>query len=356
MLRRTPSTLLVCLVLFLSTVLINTAWPADPQEALDVLLKPNDTGASAQVKRHKAKPRPGYIAVSPQVPVVVPYPPPPAGITKVKPPAACPVYPYGMPCLLAQPMPRQWDMSVQFIFARTRGTIAWPRNSWWYYGYAGWSNEADLNDALGLPAHWTLWQFTARYQFQPNWGMRYSILPFEISGGRGWWDYGSWNWFVFGPLYVTPGQPYNAKWQHQYHRLGLVYDAIKTCSTVLSVFADWVHTEDQVSLNCISCGWSTAIFSKGGDSAIAGLEFQQCIKTAPNGGTFSCDYKAGVIFFDDVQGWDIQIGMKYTIPLGCGRWGYAKGGYRFIDIKKSQPDILFNNAIEGGFGEFGFIF
>lgn len=355
MLRRTPSTLLVCLVLFLSTVLINTAWPADPQEALDVLLKPNDAGATADVKRHKAKPRPGYIAVPPPVPFLAPYPPP-AGITKVKAPAACPVVPYGAPCILPQPLPRQWDMSVQFIFARTRGTIAWPRNSWWYTGWWGSGNEADLNDNLGLPAHWTLVQFTARYQFRPNWAVRYSILPFEISGGRGWWDYWSWNQFVFGPLLVTPGLPYNSKWQHQYHRLGLVYDAVKTCSTVLSVFADWVHTEDQISLNCISCGFQTAIFSKGGDSAIAGLELQQCIKTTWNGATLSCDYKAGFIFLDDVQGWDIQLGLKYTIPLGCGRWGYTKGGYRFIDYKKSQPDILFENAIEGGFWEFGFIF
>jgi hypothetical protein len=87
-----------------------------------------------------------------------------------------------------------------------------------------------------------------------------------------------------------------------------------------------------------------------------GLELQRCIKTAANGGTFSFDHKAGVIFLDDVEGWDVQAGARYSIPLNYGRWGYMKGGYRYVEIKKSQSDYAFKHALEGGYMEFGFIF
>ena len=51
-----------------------------------------------------------------------------------------------------------------------------------------------------------------------------------------------------------------------------------------------------------------------------------------------------------------QAGARYSIPLNCGRWGYFKGGYRSVDIKKGEPKLVFNQALEGGFMEFGFIF
>jgi hypothetical protein len=245
-------------------------------------------------------------------------------------------------------------MSAQAIFARTKGTIAWPRVSPYYYYYG--ENMVDLNDMLQIPAHKVLLQLSARYQFRWNWGLRYTILTGEIAGG-------GYNWsnqqFQFGPGYggyFYYGQNLNSKWEHQYHRLGLVYDAIKTCSTNASVFADWVHTEDKISVSCSYCYNANAIFSKGGDSAMAGFEFRQCLKTAPNGGSLSCDNKAGFIFGDDVEGWDLETGLRYAIPVNCGRWGYVKGGYRFIEVKKSQPDFYWKNTIDGGFLEAGFIF
>jgi hypothetical protein len=57
-----------------------------------------------------------------------------------------------------------------------------------------------------------------------------------------------------------------------------------------------------------------------------------------------------------VEGWDIQLGLRYSIPLNCGRAGFASGGYRFISFKKSQPDYLWENTLEGGYLEFGLIF
>ena len=360
MFRSTPYTLVVCLVFFISTMLTGLAAAADPQEALDVLLKSNDAGASTTMKAprmpSRSAPPPrrfAYRPANPQAPM-------PVGITKVKAPQVCAVEPWAAPCILPQPQMRQWEMGLQVLWARTRGTIAWPRYSTWWGGWTGWTNEIDLNDILGLPGHSTLWEFKAKYQFRPNWAIRYSVIAAQLSGGQGsWWNWGGWQQLQFGPILLTTGQPYQTKWTHAYHRLGLVYDAIKTCSTVVSVFADWAYHEDRIELNCQWCtgfGWYGAIFSKSSSMALVGLEYQRCLQTSFNGGTWSCDYKAGFMFLDDAHGWDVSAGLRYSIPLNCGRSGYTKGGYRLIDFKKSQQDLLFNNAIEGGFLEFGFIF
>jgi len=247
-------------------------------------------------------------------------------------------------------------MGVQLIFGRTRGIVAWPR----YTPYLAWgaNNEVNLNDDLGLPAHAVVPEFTARYQFRPNWAFRYSVIGFQFNGGTGTFQGGSNGLGVtyFGNVPLTWGLQVSSQWQHTYQTLALVYDALRTCNSALSIYAGWLHTDDRISVNCVTCGFFTGIFSKGGDSGLVGMQLQQCVKTAYNGGTFSLDNRAAVIFGDDAQGWDIQLGGRYSIPLNCGRSGYAKGGYRFVDYKKNQQDFILTNAIEGGFMEFGFIF
>jgi hypothetical protein len=351
MLRRIPTTPLVCLVVLLFTITANYAIAEDPQEALEILLKPE--GATSQVKKRSqatARYRTGRRAL----PVRAPYPPRIGfrPITKVKAPPRCAVGSVVPSCVLPKPYPRQWQFSVQAIFARTRGTIAWPRQCW----QSSWGQEnlVDLNDLLGIPAHEVVPEFTLRYQFRCNWAFRYSLLGGEFAGGQNdWWASGN-QQYCFGPNTSGFGslQGQQSKWEHLYHRTGLVYDAIKTCSSVTSVFWDWVHTDDKISVACSQCGGNqTRIFSKSGDSMIVGLEFQRCLKTAYNGGSLTSNYKAGFIFYDNVEGWDVQMGLRYSIPLGCGRWGYVEGGYRFVEVKKSQPDFLWTNAIEGGFVE-----
>lgn len=354
MLRRTPSTPLVCLVLFVSLAATNYAAAADPQESLEILLKPNST-AAGQAKARAARPA---IAPRPMLPQPAPYAYPPVmgPITKVK---ALPqaYYAYTPPCILPRPMPGQWDMSFQVIIGRVKGQIGYPRVSPYWSGWWGWENIADLNDDLGVPAHGTMLQFTAKYQFRPSWGLRYTIIGDEFDGGTNptrQFMFGT-NWLAGGFL-ITPGLPINTQWQHQYQRIELVYDALKSCSGLLSISGGWVHTDDKISLNCQTCGFWTAIFSQGGDSAVVGLDFQRCIRTAPNGGTLSLDAKGAVIFLDNVEGWDVEAGLRFSVPLNCGRAGYMKAGYRLLQYKKSQTELYWSNSIEGGFVAAGFIF
>jgi len=356
MLRRIPSTPLVCLVIFLSTIFLNASWAAAPDESLDILLKPNQGVSAPVTAAHKAKTRAGFRAAAPAA--VVLYPPlPPLGITKVKPQGICgPVGPGFSGCILPMPMPGQWEMGVQMIFGRTRGIVAWPR----YTPYLAWGSEnsVNLNDDLGLPAHAVVPEFTARYQFRPNWSFRYTVIGFQFNGGNGTFQGGSNGFGVtyFGNIPLTWGLQVSSQWQHTWQTLELVYDALKTCNSVLSISGGWLHTDDRITANCVQCGYYTGIFSKGGDSGYVAMQLQQCVRTAQNGGSFSLDNKVGAIFGDDAYGWDIQLGGRYSIPLNCGRSGYAKGGYRFVDYKKNQQDFILTNAIEGGFVEFGFIF
>ncbi len=350
MLRRIPATPLVCFVVLLFAIAANHAIAEDPQEALEILLKPE--GSSAQVKK-RSPARARYKPRRRARPVRAPYPPRSAfkPIVKVKAPPTCVPGVFRPPCILPKPLPRQWQFSAQAIFARTRGTIAWPRICW----QTSWGQEnlVDLNDILGIPAHDVVPEFTVRYQFRCNWALRYSLLGGEFPGGQSdWWQTGN-QQYCFGPnsYGFTTLEGQQSKWEHLYHRVGLVYDAIRTCSSVTSVFWDWVHTDDKISVSCTVCGNESRIFSQSGDSMIVGLEFQRCLKTALNGGTLTSNYKAGFIFYDNVEGWDVQLGLRYSIPLGCERWGYVEGGYRYVEIKKSQPDFLWTNAIEGGFVE-----
>jgi hypothetical protein len=352
MLRRIPSTPLVCLCIFLSTIFISAAWASAPDESLEVLLRPNQVGGPPSPVVQRTSARPAKVrGVAPQGMAVLGCPPP--GITKVK--AECVPYPgvFAPPCILPQTRPRQWELSVQTFFARSKGSIQWPRNNWWTGGW-GWQRDVDLNDDLQLPAHNVFVEFNAKYQFRPNWSIRYSVLADEINGGGS----PAWNAnpFWFGNFMYTWGQPISSKWQHSYQRIGLAYDAVKNCTANVSLFAGWMHADDRIDVNCWYCGNNTATFSKSMDCGIAGIELQRCLKTAANGATLSCDSKASAIFLDDAEGYDVQAGARYSIPLNAGRWGFVKGGYRVVELKKTQNEYLFKNTLEGGYVELGFIF
>jgi hypothetical protein len=335
---------------------VSGSWAAPPDESLDILLKTNQNASALSPMAQKAKPKfkSGPAMNAPQVAIL--YPPPPPGITKVKPFAVCaPGAAAFDGCILPRPMPGQWEFGAQAFFARVSGRIAWPRYPIWLGWW--WSNEIDLVDQLQVPAHAVIPDLSVRYQFRPNWAFRYSALFFQANGG-GWInDIGNGQGVAyFGNIPLTWGQQVQTTWQHAYQRVVLVYDALRSCKSSVSVFAGWAHSDDKINVGCASCGWWGNTFSKGGDSITAGLELKQCVKTAANGGTFSYDCKAAAIFIDDVEGWDAEVGGRYSIPLNCGRSGYMKGGYRVVDYKKTQQDFLFRNHLEGGFVEAGFIF
>ncbi|MFH0825810.1 MAG: hypothetical protein V2B18_23895 [Pseudomonadota bacterium] len=361
MLRRIPATPLVCLLLWILAFSVGHALAEDPEKSLEILLKPKKTAdtvatqqAASEYPAAKSAGRKASAKARQFIPMG-PYGP----ITKVKPlgivpqPVPCA---YKPECLLPKPAPGQWDISAQVLFARVKSTLLFPYSygySWGWGGYWGEDYATNLTDQLRLPKHMAIPQISAKYQFRPSWAVQYSVLGWNVSGGgyteeNIYFQYPYWN--------LGPGLPLSTKWEHAYHKLGLVYDPIRTCNSLVSLSANWVHSEDKLQVNCTTCGYGTSIWSKSGDAAMVGVQFQRCIKTASNGGTLSWDHKAGVMFMDNIEGWDVEAGMRYSVPLNSGRAGYLKGGYRYIDYKKSQNDFKFVRTLEGGFLELGMIF
>ncbi len=347
MLRRIPATLLVYLAILLALLFVATTSPAaTPDQSTEIALKPGMTGGPPPSEGIAPKSRVRAKRPMECMPGPVWMYPPAQPIYKVK-PGAFPVMPQLMFPAARQ---SQWEMSGQVLFARLRGKAQFGCFPWCAGGgWSGWGTSQDIGftDVLGLPVHPVVGEFGVRYQFRPNWAFRYSVLGFELNGSGG-----------TDNLFFGWGQGMNSKWTHYYHRLGLMYDAVRTPKAKVSVFADWVHTDDRLSMNSPWTGGflGAQTYSKNGDSAMVGVEIQRSLRTYANRSSLSLDCKAGGMFLDNVEGWDVQAGARYSVPLNCGRSGYAKGGYRYVEIKKSQSDLLFSHALEGGFMEFGFIF
>jgi hypothetical protein len=352
MMRRIPYTLLVCLVFLITTAFAMPAWASPVEDSAEKILAKSQvasqgvTGEPKPKAITKVKPQPKYRTYD--------YLCPRSDITKVKPGY---MRSYGaesqFPAGILAPRAGRWDVGGGVLFARLRGKVAWPRYAWSGSYVAGGTNETDFTDGLALPAHLAVPTWNIKYAFRPNWAVRYSGLGFEANGGGQ-----SSSTITFGPWqqYYGAGQSVQSKYQHIYHRVGLLYDAVKSNRSSIGVFADWIHAEDRIQvISSLSVGQS-AVFSKGTDAAIAGIEYQRFLKATATGGTFSCDCKAGAIFLDDVVGVDAQAGAKYAIAMNSGRSGYVKAGYRLVELKKAQNDYLLNHALEGGYMEFGFIF
>jgi len=249
-------------------------------------------------------------------------------------------------CVLPITRPRGWELEAEALFARTKGQVRLYRGFAAFQGY----NDIDMNSDLGLPDHNTIGAFSARYRFKPRWSLRYSIMPFAIDGsgsvGRS---------ITFGSTTLNPGQTAKVKWERIYQRLGLVYDPIRTYTTRVSVFGDYVRLNEKLSVVQVGCCGDA--IDNDMNMGMAGLEFEKCLKTSRLCNTLSLDCRAGVAFGDDGYGSDVSTGLKYSIPMNSGRWGYVKGGYRYLTYKKKYSDArMIDTAMDGGFLQMGFVF
>uniref|UniRef100_A0A7C4ES85 Outer membrane protein beta-barrel domain-containing protein n=1 Tax=Desulfomonile tiedjei TaxID=2358 RepID=A0A7C4ES85_9BACT len=261
----------------------------------------------------------------------------PRVISKVK-PAACPVASVcaaapPKPCILPKRECGQWELSVQAYFARVRGKVSWPNHP-----------TVDFNDDLGLDSHKTFFEYSARYQFRPRWAIIYSIMPIEMEAN------------YVHPLF--PGMAFKSKWENVYQRVGLLFEPIRTCSGAISIYNAWVFNEQKLTMHTGShCqAYSTMKIDRTRNMVMSGIEIERCITTKCNGGSLSCDNRVGIAYLDGVFGLDVQTGLRYSIPLNCGRWGYAKGGYRLIDFKEDRIDYRIDTYLTGWFVELGLVF
>ena len=276
-------------------------------------------------------------------------------IHKVRPiykvqPEFIPMTPLLGECSLPTPRAKGWEMDAQVIFARVKGKIRLPTNTgggtWW-----GWNNvpDQDLNGDWGIPDHAAVGSFSLAYRFRPNWSLRYSIMPMRLNGTDG-------NLQNFTAGFGQGGQ---AKWHRLYQSIALVYDPIFTYRSRVGIFAGYVRLDEKLSF--AGTNWSTwgtvPTFDHQLNMGMAGMEFERCLRTARLRNTLSLECRASVAFLDEAFGSDIMTGLKYTIPMGNGRWGSLGGGYRYVTFKKGYNDFKgIDTSLEGGYLKVAFIF
>lgn len=277
----------------------------------------------------------------------------PKQIVKVRPPER--LYPqmssmdaYGPPCVLPTSRPRGWELGVEALFARTRGKVRFMGSN---YGWAGTNyRDLDLNSDIGVPEHQWIGSLSAKYGFKPRWSVRYSVMPSVVET-----SVNPSTTFSFGYMFNAFGLNTKVKWERLYQRMGLAYDPVRTLTTRVSVFGDYVRLNERLRVFQPGCCSST--FDNDLNMAMAGLEIERCLKTSRLCNTLSVECKAGFAFGGDAVGSDLATALKYSIPLNNGRWGFVKGGYRYISFKKKYSDLkIMETAMDGGFVEAGFIF
>ena len=334
MLRTNACTLSVCLVLLI--IISATSAPgysirqaaAGPPEDLAALPAPDPKDSAIVKKGTIQKVRPIY---------------------KVR-PEFIRMDPYLGGCCLPVARANGWEADAQVIFARIKGKVRLPNSifggTWWGLGGVP---DQDLNSDWGIPDHSAVGSFSLSYRFRPKWSLRYSIMPMELNGSGG----------NLQNLGVGFGQGTQVKWQRLYHHLDLVYDAIFTHRARVGVFAGYLRLDEKISFggtNFSALGTARA-FDHQLNMGIAGLEFERCLKTTRFQNTLSLECRAGLAFLDEAFGSDMMSGLKYTIPMGNGRWGSLGAGYRYVTFKKGYNDFKqIDTSLEGGYLKMALVF
>lgn len=256
---------------------------------------------------------------------------------------------HGLECSLPEHPTRGWELAADVFFARNKGKVRFSRGM--SFGFSN-MDDVDLNADMGMDDRGAMGSFMAMYKFRPKWALRYSIMPMTMMGsGKAGKS------FVFGNTQYSAGQDVSMQWEHLEQRIGLMYDAVHAHSSRISLFGDYVRVNDRIKTMQMQMGMGGDVMDIDLNMAMAGVEFEKCLKKTHNKATLSLDCKAGVAFLDDAFGVEAETALKYSIPMNNGRWGFIKGGYRYLTYKRKSSDLkLFDVAMEGGFLQMGLVF
>jgi hypothetical protein len=343
---RNRNTLLVCLV-FLAAFIASEAQAWNVRTA--AFVKPQEEFSAPPMLQARNTPSAQPLSEGKVVTKVKPN-----NIVKCRPEGALATEarPYDPAPMCILPMTSQggWEMGVEAFFARTKGTVRYARGAYGF-AYYGAAPDVDLNSNLGLPEHGVFAAFTARYQFRPGWSIRYSILPMTMdatSQPNGTFNFGTMQNFGYG-------QNLKVKWERLQQNIGMAYDPIRSYKARVTVFGEYVRINQRLGVYQPGCCGDA--FDNDLNMVMAGLEMERCLRTSRLCNTLSCVCKAGFACGDDAFGADISAALRYSIPLRAGRWGFIKGGYRYLTFNKKYSDFkLMDTAMEGGFVQMGFIF
>jgi len=254
---------------------------------------------------------------------------------------------WGPDCWLPVPAKGQFVVAPRLFFATLHGKVARGVEL-----TGGPSQVIDFDDHLGFKKTGnTIWSIGAMYQFRPRWGLTYSFSPMVIEGTQA-----PLTGFTFMGQTFATGNVLHAKWERYEHRAGLFFDISRSANSMTRLYADWLHLRDRLSLGAAITGGATAVtWDNPKNMAVVGLEFEKCLKNY-RGNTLALTGKGGVAFLDDNVGYEAEAALNYLIPIKTGRYGFVKGGYRYVDLKRDKTNSLFHTTMDGAFLELGFLF
>ena len=271
-------------------------------------------------------------------------------VVKCKPPV-CPV---GVqcgpkpppPCILPRRMMGQWEFGVQAFFATTSGTVRSPAL---VFGLP--ATEIDFSNDLALPVHQVLWEFKGKYQFRPSWGLFYSIMPIHLDATNT-----APRTLYIKQSIIPQGTLMKTNWDFVYQRVGILYQPYFGCNANVSIYASWLFNDQKLDLSSSICGGKCSTVNRTRNMAMTGIGIEKCIRTLCNGATLTCDSRVDIGFLDGAFVLDVEPGMRFSIPLNCGRWGYVRGGYRYLSFTEDRNDLRMDTVFQGGYAEMGIMF
>jgi hypothetical protein len=254
--------------------------------------------------------------------------------------------PGGPPCILPKRGWRQMEFWMDVFWSRMSGVARFPG------AVANFpTTDVDPNSELGIPTHNVLLEYGAYCQFRPQWALYYSIMPISLEGNETLL-----RTVYLGNLILGPGTFVHTKWDFVYQKAGLLYEPIKTCNTVISLRGSWTFNEQRYQINSAICTGRCVTVDRTRQMASLGVGLQKCLKTMCNGGTLGCDSKVDLGFLDNTFALDVKAGLRYAVPMGANRFGYASGGYRLLQLQENRNDLRLDATFEGFYAEGGIVF
>ncbi|MDQ7782690.1 MAG: hypothetical protein RDU20_07415 [Desulfomonilaceae bacterium] len=254
---------------------------------------------------------------------------------------------WGLDCFLPTTAQRQFEAGGRVWFARVQGQVSKGGR---FVGFEP-PSVVDFDDHLGLSKSGNvIWSVDARYQILPRWGIRYSFTPMSMDATNQGTES-----FVFMGQTFTFGTPIRSKWDRYEHRAGLSFDIARSANSVTRAYADWLHIQDKLTLHQ-GFGYTQALtWDDDKNIAVLGLELNKCLRNF-RGNSLAINGKAGVAFLDDHNGYELEAGLSYIVPIRAGRFGFVKGGYRYAHLNKDKDYEVFKTTMDGAFIQAGFIF
>lgn len=213
------------------------------------------------------------------------------------------------------------------------------------------SSVVDFHDHLNFRKNGNvIWSLEAMYQFRPRWGFRYSFMPIrlEATGAPR-------TSFTFMGQTFTSGVDLHSKWDRFEHRAGLMFNVSRTPASTTSLFAEWHHVHDRLSIGGATATATAVSWDDSKNTLALGLEIDRCLRNY-RGNTLAFTCRGSVSFLDDTVGYDAEAALGYLIPIKTGRFGFVKGGYRYQYLKKDLSTQMFGTTLDGAFLQFGFLF